>query len=741
MVSGLLIECQLDGPGRHASYVYYTIQQHEKRRSTPFHCMRNVTSCAIAFLSLFLLFGNRQHLHAQTTVVEIQPGIKRSIGGVSLLDRGKYFTMHSRGQDAEHQAFYEEYNVTRSGRGFWTALAVAKQRTGEVGTYPSHANSSSDTSIRPVTEFVATDHPRNVYKEGLDIEAAADWVVAYYRDEVNAEGRPRFYEPMNEPFVHARDFYDEPDWTPSAEERVRGEMAELFSAIGAKIHDTPELANMMVIGYSSAYPQMERQDFSHWTSNQKMFMDVAGDNMDGFATHIYDGINVVGEDTRRSGSNSEAILDLIETYSYVKWDSVKPHAVTEYGGIEKGYPEGYSDVQSIQSIRSINHILFNLLERQDKMLISIPFITGKATWHINEGNNYQPYGAVLFIPENIGVPLEQITGWEYTARLNFYKLWQEVKGERVMIQSNNPDIQTQAFLDGQNLYVALNNLDENEQVVDMNFLGNIPNLNEVDIRSLKIFKFDDPIYEQKTSLTYPDRLTLVAGETVVLAYKFASPITFDNTLESTKYYTKKHLESIVANQDLDFQFNGVNTGEGFAKLRMSIGRKHSRSKAPEIRVNGQLVATPSNWAGYDQADRDDFFGMIEIPVPAELLQANNTVSIRFPDSGGHISSLILVVDKLEALVAADEPVEAQTLKVQKLFPNPVRDRVTIELPEEIKEKVSISLYDISGKPLLTQKKRVQGTQFKLNLRRLPAGVYLMHIASSSNLYVGKLQKL
>ncbi|MBX2874878.1 MAG: T9SS type A sorting domain-containing protein [Saprospiraceae bacterium] len=702
--------------------------------------MTNRSIYGLLLLGLSLLVCPKPSLQAQNTQVDINPNVKRSIGGVSLLDRGKYFNMHSRGQDAEHQAFYQEYNVNRSGRGFWTPLAVAKQQTGQVGLYPNHATSSPDTSVRAVTEFVATDHPRNAYKEGLDIEAAADWVVAYYRDQVNTDGRPRFYEPMNEPFVHARDFYDEPDWTPSAEERVRGEMAELFSVIGAKIHEAPELANMMVIGYSSAYPQLERQDFSHWTSNQKMFMDVAGDNMDGFATHLYDGINVVGEDTRRSGSNSEAVLDLIETYSYVKWDSVKPHAVTEYGGIEKGYPDGYSDVKSIQSIRSINHILFNLLERQDKMLISIPFIGGKATWHINADNNYQPYGAVLWIPENIGVPLEQITGWEYTARINFYKLWQHVKGERVMIQSNNPDVQTQAFLDGKTLYVALNNLEEEEQVVDLNFSGNIPDLDQVNIRSLKIFKFDDPIYEESISQTYPGPISMVAGETVVLAYNFANPVTFENSIQSSKYYSKKHLQPILANQDLTFQFDAVSAGEGFVNLRMSIGRKHNRSKTPEIRVNGQLIATPTNWAGYDQADRDDFFGMIEIPVPAEHLQTNNTVSIKFPDSGGHISSLILEVEKMESLVATNEPKASEALPIQKLFPNPATDRLTVELPDAVQEKVNITFFDVSGKPVLQQRKRVYQSQLTTNVRRLPAGVYMVRITSSSNTYVGKLQK-
>jgi len=692
-------------------------------------------------LSLSLFACPISILPAQDVVVEIHPTVKRTLGGESLLDRQKYFTIHSTGNDAEHQAFYQNFNVTRSGRGFWSPLAVAKQRTGQVGVYPNHANSSADTSVRAVTPFIATDHPRNAYKEGIDIEAAANWAAAYYRDEVNASGRPRFYEPMNEPFVHARDFYDEPDWTPSAEERVRGEMAELYSAIGAKIHDTPELANMLVIGYSAAYPEMERQDFSHWEGSQKMFMDVAGDNMDGFATHIYDGINVTGQDTRRSGSNSEAILDLIETYSFVKWDLVKPHAISEYGGIEKGYPDGYSDVKSIQSIRSINHILFNLLERQDKMLISIPFIGGKATWHINSDNNYQPYGAVLWIAENIGVPLDQITGWKYTARINFYKLWQQVRGERVMIRSSNPDVQAQAFLDGKKLYVALNNLEEDIQVVKMNFLGDLPELDRVDKRSLKIHKFDDPIYTSSSTSTAPSQLALVGGETTVLAYTFDDSVTFDNTLHNQKYYTKKHLQPILANQEIQYEFNNVDVESGYASLRMSIGRTHNRSKSPEVKVNGQAVRLPTNWAGYDQADRTDFFGMIEIPVPMTLLQTNNVVSVKFPDSGGRLSSLILEVEKYEIPVEeVSNTGEAQAVQIQSLYPNPVKHQLTVKLPDTLNERVSISFFDISGKRIVSRSERLHGSQLKINTDRLSKGLYLIQIKSSSNKYVGKVEK-
>lgn len=693
----------------------------------------------IAFLSLLFIWNACSfHLVAQSTTVDIDFTVRRTIGGESTLERSKYFTMHSTGGDNEHNLLYQNYNVTRSGRGFWTASAVAKQKTGQVGVFPSFTP-VSDGEVREVSPFIATDHPRNVYKEGIDIDAAADWAVEYYKNEVGVSGRPLFFEPMNEPFVHARDFYDEPDWTPSAETRVRGEMARLFGAMGEKIHAAPELAKMKVLGYSSAYPALEINDFSHWNSNMKMFMDVAGPHMDGLATHIYDGINVTGQDSKRSGSNSEAILDLIETYSYAIWDSIKPHAITEYGGIEKGYPEGYSDVKSIQSIKSINHVLFNLLERQDRLLISIPFITGKAEWHINSANNYQPYGAVLWKPTNVGVPVDQIQGWEYTSRIHFYDLWKDVKGERVLVKSDNPDIQAQAFVDGRELYIALNNLDDNQQAIDLNMLKALPNLIKVNIKSLKIYKNDDPIFSNLTFGTRPENLTLIPGETTILAYTFAEPVSFENNIHTDRYYTAKHLQSISANTDITFDFDGVDSGTGFATLKMGIGRNHSRSKTPEIKVNGVTIAVPNNWKGYNQADRDDFFGMIDIPFPMSLLQVNNTVSIRFPDAGGRISSLILEVDKYETPVVTAAK-ERNILEVTSVYPNPVQDQLWIKLPTVVNGPVTVSFLDINGRNIMTRSDRIVGDSLAVGTSAIPSGIYLLQVLAEGKVYVGKVDK-
>ena len=105
-------------------------------------------------------------------------------------------------------------------------------------------------------------------------------------------------------------------------------------------------------------------------------------------------------------------------------------------------------------------MLFGLFERQDITELTIPFTTGKSTWHITAANNYLPYKAVLFKPVPFGVPLDQVTSWEYTDRIYFYELWKNVSGDRIELKSNNPDIQLQAFRNGNKLYVSLNNLDD-----------------------------------------------------------------------------------------------------------------------------------------------------------------------------------------------------------------------------------------------------------------------------------------
>lgn len=766
---------------------------------------------------------------AQNVEIKLDFNTQRYIGNVSELDRTKFFNIHSTDDDVESNTFYNDYNVGL-GRSFWGPFAYAKSQTGSVGSYPDPR--SGNDATKTVKRYIITEHPSNVFYDGVDVEKGADWAVEYFKDFLDDDSRPQFFELMNEPFVHAIDYYDG-GWNATQNANIRSQMSNFYKAVGERFRDTPALKNTKLIGYGGAYPSLEISDFGLWDNTMKLFMDTAGDVMDGFSIHLYDGINITGQSTKRSGANSEAVLDLIETYSYAKWGIVKPLAISEYGGIEKGYGDDYSDLASIQSVTAINHILFNLLDREDRMMISIPFISGKAEWHINEGNNYQPYQAVLFKPTNIGEPTPN--GWEYTPRIHFYDLWKNVKGKRISITSDNPDIQVQAFSDDKKVYVAFSNLDESDKTLNLNMISSLEGLESVRIKRLKIYDQQLPIFTDEVVMSAPSSITLIAEETIVLEYTFSDKITFDEAIYFDNYYTSSHLQAINTNQTILFNFNDVkNTDVESATLKMSIGRKHNVSKTPVILVNGTQVTVPTNWKGYDQANRDDFFGTIDIPVPANLIQTNNSISIQFPDSGGRISSLILSVGNLgevvvneptliytsiptkilttgygdldyevswanvtpgsimynqlrdangeqvagkqiavntssgsqiidwnffgigELVVGTNARVASQyptnnvtasntelpivsTLSLDdfnnlddnfKVYPNPVSDRLTVYFKDNLQDDTSLNLFDIQGKLVISNTKKVKNNTATLALDSLPNGIYFLKITDA-----------
>jgi hypothetical protein len=649
--------------------------------------------------------------------VVIKPTIKRYLGNISSLDRSKYFNLHSKGGSDLEADLYTSYNVSPHGRGFWGPAAVAVQQEGQVGVYPT--SSTGTNEVRDVSRYVATEHPYNMYKEGVDKDALSDWVVSYYKNSVGVHLRPEFYEPMNEPFVHARDFYNEPDWDPVAEARVKLEMAQVFSEIGSKIHAAPELANMKVIGYAAAYPSFEKNDFSIWNQNMKMFMDEAGANMDALSTHLYDGINQIGQDTRRSGSNMEAVLDLIESYSFQKWGIIKPHVISEFGGI---VGNTYSDINNVQSVGSQNSLLFGLFERQDITELTIPFTTGKSTWHITEANNYLPYKAVLYKPVPMGVPLDQVTSWEYTDRIYFYELWKNVSGDRIELNSTNPDIQVQGFRDGNKLFLALNNLDDFDRSISLQLQsvsGATPN--DVRIKSLIINPNELAQFTDQTTLVLPESYNLKANETVVFEYTYDNTFSYDNAIILNRHYNNEStVQAITANSSMTYTFSNVPSSSiASATLRMSIGRKHDKSKSPTIVVNGQTLSVPTNWKGYDQANRDDFFGMIEIDVPVESLQASTSVTLEFSDSGGHLSSLVLITQTYDqSLSSTEKGISSNGEDKLILYPNPAKAIVLLDQKYIGKE---LRFFTLTGKEVY----RAVYNGNAVDVEQLPSGLYLV----------------
>ncbi|MEM9251134.1 MAG: T9SS C-terminal target domain-containing protein [Planctomycetota bacterium] len=588
-------------------------------------------------------------LSAEPVSVAIDLSTQRFLGEVSALDRGKFINVHS--DYAGTEAFMPEdaallvdeygvgfgrffnspFNYYRGGPPYPTREMLEALAPDRRGQKLGNTNAAYHTNKRIVTE-----HPRTAYIFGGDHEDAARFAADYFELMYTDQNRPLFYEPMNEPFVHAKDFGED-------QEAVRRDMAEFFAAMGREFDRRG--IETQILGYSSAWPSMELWDFGHWNSRMKMFMDVAGEHMDGISVHPYDGTNVTGQDNRRSGSNVEAILDLVETYGYIKWGEPKPLAITEFGDIPKGFGKGYTPASASAHLNSLNHLTFGLMDRQDRLLIAIPFVTTKSPWfYKSPDNDFEPYGVDLWRPDKSSVENGRVTAFLPTEKFRFYDLWKGVQGDRAVVTTSDPDLYAHVFVDGDQVYICLNNLESESRDVELVHATDLSGVSRTNIRRLSVPVGEAAIYTDEDVAGAVTELTLAPHEAVVLRYDLDTPIERTTKAVSRPHYSRTYLQEIKAGEPIEFEFNDVPTGEGRATLRMSLGRKPGMSKSPELLVNGRAVDVPDDWPGYDQANRSDFFGTIVIPLSSSELEPTTNVSVTFPDDGGRVSTMILTTE-------------------------------------------------------------------------------------------------
>ncbi|WNH11928.1 beta-agarase [Thalassobellus suaedae] len=599
------------------------------------------------FITLTISIVSLYSVVAQENEVTIDFTTQKFIGNESELNRQKYFAMHDSyaswdlASDADY--LFKKLGIEH-GRAFGGPAPFRKSKT-EIPSL-AEAKAMADRAAEGLkksplfdefatSDFIITDHPSEAFQLNQNYDKVAEYDATYLKNAYPVI--PKYYEVMNEPFVHAKDYVETWGETPA----VIIEMSKLYKTVADKVHS--EIPDMMVGGYASAYPEVEKDDFGYWDTRMKTFMDVAGESMQFFATHIYDGRNVEGDFSYRSGSNSEGILDLIEAYSFKKWGVVKPHVISEYGYTAQGLVgKPYSPELNGTCLIAYNKILMQLLDKPDRLLKAIPFITSKATWFYDnkEGNpNGYPYPWVIKKKEEDG-------SYTFTHLKKFYELWKGVEGKRIEVASNNPDIQIHGFSKEGKVFIAINNLSDENQDVVLNFLNNSTDyIKNITLRRLYTTATGFPRLIYFTNESSIDSVKLKPGETII-AECDVTPIIFNNTLKENNYYTDTYLQPIEKNKTITFNFKNIEAVKnGRAYIKMGIGRSHDMSKKPTITLNGKTIEVPNNWAGYDQLARQRFFGVIGIPIDNKLLIAGeNSVKITFPDSGGHVSSVIINVE-------------------------------------------------------------------------------------------------
>ncbi|WP_111708166.1 T9SS type A sorting domain-containing protein [Lutibacter citreus] len=626
-------------------------------------------------LSTFTLLASIFFISAQD-IVDVNLDVKHSVGGVSELDRSKYLMLHAGVDDNEwpneefKREFLEDYDTylgRNNGSLPWN-YSICEEDPNKPG-WPSVsylqtegakaiANYKSNTSEHKYENRISSymmggqegmypngKHEINPRKNGLDnwimekdgYKPIAEFYANYFKYSfgsggVNGQPFPAYIEVLNEPFVKANSIGT-----------TRENISQMHKIVAQRIKALNPQAK--VGGYSAAHPAFEAADFQHWEKNWKTFIDIAGEDMDFFSLHLYDNVQKNDEGQYRAGSNVEAILDMVEHYEYLKLGEVKPFCLSEYGCLNTE-GELYTKERDWHNLRSFSTMMMQFLERPDIIDQALPFIILKANWWSPSGSQdpNAKYAHRLFRQKK---ELAGETGdeWVYTEIVKFYQMWANVKGTRVDTKSSNLDTQIDTYVNGKKAYVIINNMHHEARTVDLNLKGfGDAQLQNIVMKHLNAENNGIPALDEETFTSNINKVNIGREATIILEYTFDKAIDVSETSNETKYFADTYYKPINANQSNIFNINSVNlAANGEAVLRLGLGRAHEKSLKPTLTINGTTVDVPTNWRGNDQKGRDEFFGVLEIEVPYNILKTDNKVSISFNDNGGHISSLTMQV--------------------------------------------------------------------------------------------------
>ncbi|MEO0587153.1 MAG: glycosyl hydrolase [Planctomycetota bacterium] len=612
-------------------------------------------------LTLAALVSSPSHAANEEVAVEVAPTTRLSIGGVSDFEREKYITIHATPAEwdlsDEHIRYIEDVLEVSYGRNGGLQTGVLKKTPADPnnpdmpdvdylkveGAQMIERWAADQPRFKPesMREVVLCTHPE--YMTGLpgnefaefgprSPEAAAEFVAQFLKHFYTDETRPKYYEVFNEPFIKARKL------GTSAEV-----MSEQHNVVARRIKElTPDV---LVGGYSAAWMELEARDFAHWEGWMKMFMDVAGDEMDFISYHLYDGVNVEGTPAVRTGSNTQAVMDMIDTYSHLKWGYAKPVLITEYGQIikpkdNKTWPNRLRREGPI--IRSFMGMLMTYMEHPDRLLKTVPFILGVGTWtYSNTGGMASTEEA----PSDFLLYRKAGDNYILTELALFYRFWAGVHGERRLITTGDPDIRGHYFADGLRHTLVLHNYDDEPQDIHPAGFDDL-SIAKVTRRSLQVHG-EIPTLDEQALFGLPESMTLQPGETVALLLDLRHVADAEQTLTRSRVYPTDYLATIEANKPITVSFKDVAAGEGDGLLRVAIGRDQALSLRPTVRVNGEQVDVPDDWAGGQQRGRGMFYGVIEVPAPGRLLEGDVDVTIEFPDAGGRVATVVLQLDRLE----------------------------------------------------------------------------------------------
>ncbi|MEM1107994.1 MAG: hypothetical protein AAGH99_04805 [Planctomycetota bacterium] len=627
--------------------------------------------------------------------VEVDPTQTWSIEGHAELNRQQYFSIaHSAGDgldglsQEQFDYYFRELGITFGRRvNLMLAGHTYEEVVFEDPDRPGRVDLDRLANEPPLAPGKFDDQLREMFPDGLDLvgtenflkttwppfmetyvreedttghhpmvkdhDAAAEGMIAYLNHRFDDWERPRWFEGLNEPDWFFNVYNDESFFGLHEGFKNYRNEAELTMEVGGPCFPT--------VQYFKNNYQTLPKTIGH-------FIDQTDCALDFYSFHPYD-YTIWDEaagafDARVTGGlPMDADLDALVNHTLLEHGKAVDVIISEHGAYmvdtavrgeqlkalaERLFPElsewdRWMKRKEITDFMMVNGAIAHTLTFMDHPHVvekAIPFILlDAASWRPD-------HYAALLVSKDHQYPVEE---WVESRMVDFWKVFKDVDGQRVRAWSNDPDIQQQSFVDGDRLFVVLNNLAGVPQGVNVQ-IADAGTVQSYEMRRLSRNADFTPNYRESV-VDEIGTLTLAPQETVVVVATYAEPIAEARRWEESVHYGDRSCVELSGTESAVFKVAVPKVEEAeTVTLRVAVGRPHGTDRDLAVTFNGKPIVIPVE----DSADRldrshkyaDEYGALKRVRIPADWLEASNNIEVGFPDGkGGGIGSVVLRVSR------------------------------------------------------------------------------------------------
>ncbi|WP_419194859.1 Ig-like domain-containing protein, partial [Novipirellula herctigrandis] len=481
-------------------------------------------------------------------------------------------------------------------------------------------------------DYLLTDQDTGQYKENIPLNypGYADLINLFFTElDIPIESDRLYFEVMNEPNFDFHDGY-------TIDNVV--EMHKLVPPLIRAVH--PDL----LIG-GPGFGGTGFRDQDGWSLFEQVMRE-AGDELDFWSFHPYDrynisSSNVVAKGIVTSAGRLSANLDLIESYSNEQFGTPKQIAITEYGAWTLAFGDYSQYSRQDRMWDQVNAVMEKMLvfmDRPDRILTATPFLSTYDRGINGGASEGDKWSTRLWVKDDDGNTVE-------TTVASMYRLLVGIDGNYAQVSSDNANLQTQAYRNGDTAYLVLNNLQDAPLNVDLTAsAGTFGSIDSAVLRRLR-FIDGEADFDSGNPIVDWSSLALDGQEKAVLVFTLGGSETYDSAMNERTFYGDRSNVPIADSGTATITVTTDLRDAVSAKLRIAYMRP-SDGVVPEItiNVNGTAFVIPGGTQGYDDADATTTSRQIDLPMSV-LNDGSNAVEVTFPSAGGNLLSTVVLVQQ------------------------------------------------------------------------------------------------